>query len=557
MTIRVTDLGKAVLETEYAVRGPIVARAQELEREGREIIYCNIGNPQALEQKPLTYLRQVLALCQYPDLIELAAGRLSRRRRSPRRARILTGTRHGLGAYSESKGVRFIREAVAAFIRERDGIAADPEAIYLTDGASKGVQTALRILISGPQDGIMIPIPQYPLYSATITLYEGQQVGYYLDEGHDWKLSQAMLEESCTRPRRDGVKVKAICVLNPGNPTGSVLDCENIAMIIDFAKEHDLAILADEVYQENVYLRGDTFFSFARVMAEKGERDVSLFSFHSCSKGFLGECGQRGGYMELRNIPADVVAQITKLQSVALCANLTGQVATYCMVRPPKPGEPSYAPLRARSATASWASSRRARAAARRGPQPDSRHPVQRGRRARCTLSRRSRCRPGRTDVRVLHGAARADRHLRGARHRLRPAPGHGPLPHDDPAADREDQGGGGAARDVPRELPIAKAGGERAVVSGSGVIRSHADFPTSITPDPTPPEVPRGISVEGSYLDVTSFWRSSSPCCRRHRRSSANGTGRSSRSAWRARSTMWGQRPSRRCWSSLRRAWR
>jgi aspartate/methionine/tyrosine aminotransferase len=341
MSIRMQDIGKAVIETEYAVRGPIVARAQQLERQGREIIYCNIGNPQALEQKPLTYLRQVLALCQYPDLIERGADLFPADVRDTAR-RILEGTRYGLGAYSDSKGVRFVRDAVAAFIRERDGIDADPEAIYLTDGASKGVQTALRILISGPQDGIMIPIPQYPLYSATITLYEGKQVGYYLDEGHDWKLSQAMLEESLQEARRDGVKVKAICVLNPGNPTGSVLVRDNIRMLVAFAKSHDLSILADEVYQENIYLQGDRFVSFAKVMVESGEADVSLFSFHSCSKGFLGECGQRGGYMEVRNIPADVVAQITKLQSVSLCANLTGQVATYCMVRPPRPGEPSY-----------------------------------------------------------------------------------------------------------------------------------------------------------------------------------------------------------------------
>lgn len=341
MTIQLKDIGRAVLETEYAVRGPIVARAQELERQGREIIYCNIGNPQALEQKPLTYLRQILALCQYPDLIARATELFPPDVVETAR-RVLAGTRYGLGAYSESKGVRFIREAVADFIRERDGIGVDPEAVYLTDGASKGVQTALRVLISGPQDGIMIPIPQYPLYSATITLYEGKQVGYYLDEGHDWKLSLSMLEESLQEARRYGVKVKAICVLNPGNPTGSVLDRDNIGMLIDFAKAHGLAILADEVYQENVYLRGDRFVSFARVMSEKGETDVSLFSFHSCSKGFLGECGQRGGYMEVRNVPADVVAQITKLQSVSLCANLTGQVATYCMVRPPKVGEPSY-----------------------------------------------------------------------------------------------------------------------------------------------------------------------------------------------------------------------
>jgi aspartate/methionine/tyrosine aminotransferase len=341
MAIRLETLGTAVLRTEYAVRGPVVARAQELEREGRDIIYCNIGNPQALEQKPLTYLRQVLALCQYPNLMELAPGVFPEDVVATARA-VLKGTRHGLGAYSESKGVRFIREAVAEFIRQRDGIDADPEAIYLTDGASKGVQTALRILISSPRDGIMIPIPQYPLYSATITLYEGRQVGYYLDEGHDWKLSRQMLEDAYLGAEREGIRVKAICVLNPGNPTGSVLDCANIAMIIDFAREHDLAILSDEVYQENIYLSGEKFFSLARVMTDKQERDVSLFSFHSTSKGFLGECGQRGGYMELRNIPADVVAQVTKLQSVALCANLTGQVATYCMVRPPKPGEPSY-----------------------------------------------------------------------------------------------------------------------------------------------------------------------------------------------------------------------
>ena len=105
MTIQLKDIGKAVLETEYAVRGPIVARAQELERQGREIIYCNIGNPQALEQKPLTYLRQVLALCQYPDLIERAA-ELFPPDVMETAQRILTGTRHGLGAYSDSKGVR-------------------------------------------------------------------------------------------------------------------------------------------------------------------------------------------------------------------------------------------------------------------------------------------------------------------------------------------------------------------------------------------------------------------------------------------------------------------
>lgn len=341
MSLSLSDIGKAVLETEYAVRGPIVARAQELERSGKRIVYCNIGNPQALGQKPLSWVRRILALSEFPALAQLAPGAF------PADAveeahRLIEGSKHGLGAYSESKGVRFIREAVAQFIRERDGIDADPDSIYLTDGASKGVQAALRMLISGPQDGIMVPIPQYPLYSATITLYEGKQVNYYLDEHNGWKLSRQMLEESIAEAKRFGVRVKGLVVINPGNPTGSVLDADNIAMIVDFAREHGLTILADEVYQENVYRQGERFVSFAKVMHDKGETDVSLFSFHSTSKGFLGECGHRGGYFEIRNIPADVSAQLLKLQSVSLCASLPGQVTVYCMVRPPKPGSPSH-----------------------------------------------------------------------------------------------------------------------------------------------------------------------------------------------------------------------
>ncbi len=341
MAMKLADLGKAVLETEYAVRGPIVARAVELEKSGKEIIYCNIGNPQALEQKPLTWVRQVLSLCEYPALMEKAPGIFPSDVVDAAKI-LLAGSKHGIGAYSESKGVKVIRDAIAAFIGERDGIDTDPDCIFLTDGASKGVQAALRLLLASPQDGIMVPIPQYPLYSATITLYEGKQVNYYLDEHNDWKLSREMLEDSLHEAKRFGVNVKGIVVINPGNPTGSVIDADNIAMIIDFAHQHDLAILADEVYQENVYREGQKFTSFAKVMADKKITDVSLFSFHSTSKGFLGECGHRGGYFEIRNIPADVTAQILKIQSVSLCSNLPGQAAVYCMVNPPKKGQPSY-----------------------------------------------------------------------------------------------------------------------------------------------------------------------------------------------------------------------
>lgn len=341
MTVMLKDLCKAVKETQYAVRGPIVIRAAELERTGRDIIYCNIGNPQSLGQQPLTWIRQVLALIEYPELLTRAKT-LFPDDVIDTALLILQKSQHGLGAYSESKGLRFIREAVAHFIEKRDGIAAEPEAIYLTDGASKGVQAILRILIASDRDGIMVPIPQYPLYSATITLYDGRRVDYYLEESSGWTLTRDQLEQAHQKACAAGIKVRAICVINPGNPTGAVLDEQNIEMVIRFAQKHQIAILADEVYQDNIYRTSDSFVSFASVLEKHHVKDVSLFSFHSCSKGLVGECGHRGGYFECRNVPEEVLTEITKLQSVSLCANTVGQVATFLMVAPPQPGTPSY-----------------------------------------------------------------------------------------------------------------------------------------------------------------------------------------------------------------------
>ncbi len=341
MPISHDDLNRRVLETRYAVRGPIVIRAQELEREGREIIYCNIGNPQSLQQPPLTWIRQVLSLCEYPPLLDQAAHLFPADALDAARL-VLEKSKHGLGAYSESQGMRFVREAVAAFIGARDGIPTDPDDIFLTDGASKGVQAVLNILIRDDQDGVMIPIPQYPLYTATLTLFGARAVPYYLDEARDWQLNREMLDQALQEARAAGTEVRAICVINPGNPTGAVLNRSNVDMILAFAREHGLAVLADEVYQENLYAEGAGFHSFARALTDAGDEEVSLFSFHSTSKGFLGECGHRGGYLEIRNVPADVGREILKLQSVSLCSNVPGQVATYLMVSPPEPGSPSH-----------------------------------------------------------------------------------------------------------------------------------------------------------------------------------------------------------------------
>ena len=327
----------------YAVRGAIVDRAAKLEAEGRKIVYCNIGNPQALKQKPLTFPRQVLSLAEYPELLDRPGIEKFYPADAIERARfILKSCPNGLGAYTHSAGMPFIRKAVADFISRRDGIPADPASIFLTDGASKGVQAAMTLLTNNENDGFMIPIPQYPLYSATIALYGAKQINYYLDEQNSWQLNEEELKKSYNAAVEKGINPVALVVINPGNPTGAILSEENIKMVLRFAKEHKLAVLADEVYQENVYAAGMKFISFAKVLHETGDKETTLFSFHSVSKGFLGECGQRGGYMETRNLPEKAYAELMKLQSIGLCSNSAGQIITYIMVNPPKEGEPSY-----------------------------------------------------------------------------------------------------------------------------------------------------------------------------------------------------------------------
>jgi alanine transaminase len=140
--------------------------------------------------------------------------------------------------------------------------------------------------------------------------------------------------------------VRAIVIINPGNPTGASLSGEDIRAVIEFARQHRLVILADEVYQTNVFV--GEFISFKRALRElqretPGAYDaVELASLHSVSKGMVGECGHRGGYFELVNFDPEVQAEIYKFVSIMLCSPVVGQCLVELMVHPPAPGEPSY-----------------------------------------------------------------------------------------------------------------------------------------------------------------------------------------------------------------------
>lgn len=350
-----------IKNVQYAVRGELVLRALDHEKKLKSspgslpfsrITYCNIGNPQQLGQPPLTFFRQVISLLEYPQLLDHPDAQRIFPRDAIERARRMLKAGGPTGAYSHSQGMEYVREEVAQFINTRDGFKKDdytysnPENIFLTDGASPAVQRGISMTIRGPTDGIMIPIPQYPLYSASIPLYGGQQVSYYLNESTVWGLDVKELSRSVKEARSKGINPRALVVINPGNPTGAVLTAQNIKEIIDFCHSEGLLIMADEVYQENVYVRNKKpFVSFKKVLSELGSRykGQELFSFHSVSKGFLGECGKRGGYVEFDNIDDAVKADFYKLSSVSLCPNVVGQVVVSLMVNPPKAGDESYA----------------------------------------------------------------------------------------------------------------------------------------------------------------------------------------------------------------------
>jgi len=347
----------AVIQTEYAVRGPILVRALKIEEELKngdhkypfdQIVKCNIGNPQSLGQKPITFTRQVLSLvmnpslADYPDIFPHDA---------VARASAYLSEIKSVGAYSESQGVTMVREEVAEFITNRDdGFKSWKENIFLAAGASDGVSALLSVMIRSSDDAILVPLPQYPLYSALISLFGGYFQGYYMAEEPGWDLDMNELEKSLVAARSAGKTVRGLVVINPGNPTGSLLSEETMIQIVKFCARENIVLMADEVYQTNVYRPDVPFISFRSILGKVGilsidgevSNNFQLASFHSTSKGVVGECGLRGGYAEYLGFDQLVKDQIYKLASIKLCSNVPGQLAVGLMVNPPKKGDVSY-----------------------------------------------------------------------------------------------------------------------------------------------------------------------------------------------------------------------
>lgn len=274
----------------YEIRGAADRRARELEHHGADILKLNIGNPQPFGFKP-------------PE--ELVY-------------RVSESLKYFNG-YTESKGIVQAREAV---VRRYQGLynldSFHPDRVYLGNGVSELIAVSLQALVNDG-DEILIPSPDYPLWTAVVSLCGGRPVHYRCREDHDWLPDIADIREQIT-PR-----TKAIVVINPNNPTGAVYPEDYLANIVDIAEQYGLLLLSDEIYDNIIY------DDYKHVPLAKVAREVPCITFAGLSKS-LCLAGYRSGWMALSgdfSDSNDYLNGLDLLSSTRLCPNILGQLAVY------------------------------------------------------------------------------------------------------------------------------------------------------------------------------------------------------------------------------------
>ena len=271
----------------YDIRGPVLEEAKRLEEEGHRIIKLNIGNPAPFDLfAPEEIIQDVM--------------------------RNLTDCQ----GYSDSKGVYSARKAVMQYCQQKDIKDVDVEDIYLGNGVSELIVIAMQALLN-TGDEMLIPAPDYPLWTAAVSLSSGTPVHYLCDEDNDWQPDLADMEAKITPQTR------GIVVINPNNPTGAVYSKETLLEIIELARKHNLIIFADEIYDKILY-DGTEHFAMASLAD-----DICFVSFNGLSKTYR-VAGFRAGWMVIsgdKQRAAEYIEGLDLLASMRLCSNVPGQHA--------------------------------------------------------------------------------------------------------------------------------------------------------------------------------------------------------------------------------------
>uniref|UniRef100_A0A668TU04 alanine transaminase n=1 Tax=Oreochromis aureus TaxID=47969 RepID=A0A668TU04_OREAU len=316
---------------------------QGVKKPFKSVIDVSSGDPHKAGMPPISFIRQVMAVCLYPELLKEKSLPLDVRQRAQKLLDMCSGG--SVGSYSTTSiGLPEVQKSISEFITRRDGgVLSHPEDIILTIGSQKGLSVFLNLLTSGEgktQTGVLTPMPCPHTLPMLLDMTGLALVPYRLFEEQGWAVNLDELHRALEAGRVH-CEPKAIYISNPGNPTGYVQDRETIEKVIRFAATNCLIILAEEVHQGSVYGQDKEFISYKKVLSEMGKtyaETMELVSFHSISTAYIGECGLRGGYMEVVNIdPA-----VKKCLNFTPSAPVLPQLALELSLNPPRPEDSSY-----------------------------------------------------------------------------------------------------------------------------------------------------------------------------------------------------------------------
>ncbi len=269
----------------YDIRGPVLERAKQLEDEGHRVTKLNIGN---------------LAPFGFEAPEEIVVD-------------VIKNLRDASG-YTDSKGLFSARKAIMHYTQQKNIAGVGIEDIYIGNGASELIVMSMQAMLN-TGDEVLVPAPDYPLWTAAVSLAGGTPVHYVCDEQADW------IPDIADIKRKISSNTRAIVIINPNNPTGALYPDEFLKQILEVARQHQLIVFADEIYDKMLY-DGATHTSIASLAD-----DVLCVTMNGLSKNYRA-CGYRAGWMVVsgeKRHARDYIEGLDMLASMRLCSNVPGQ----------------------------------------------------------------------------------------------------------------------------------------------------------------------------------------------------------------------------------------
>lgn len=272
----------------YDVRGPILTEAQRLEAEGHKILKLNIGNP-----APFGFEAPQSIIADMMHHMPKAQG------------------------YSDSKGIYSARTAVAQFYQSRGLRDTTVEDIFIGNGVSELITMVLQAFVDEPNE-ILVPAPDYPLWTGAVSLSGGTPVHYRCDESNGWNPDLEDIESKITE------NTQALVIINPNNPTGAVYSETTVRALVDIARRHNLVLMSDEIYEKIIF--DDAVHHHTASFCDD---DVLCLTFSGLSKAYR-VCGYRAGWVMVsgaKDRAEDFLEGLTLLANMRMCANVPAQHA--------------------------------------------------------------------------------------------------------------------------------------------------------------------------------------------------------------------------------------